>query len=369
LDYSYVTPLALSVYINEVNQLCSVINPAKGSTTYLPIKRIQNWDSVKQTFFDKSSLRLLYTLGSFYGIIASFSFIQLVAVGIFVVVGRIKHYSLSTLVTSAIFVFTLIRAVYFFLVPTGELSSNGSVAEYILIVFPTFPYFTAFSCVPLVWAVLTLTAVKKSGNIQRIFKAVSAVNIVLYIVFIIIVVVFNQTKKILTNQCVGEWESTQLTGGQKAISIVYSVIISFISLVIAISFIVFGRRFTAKSQMQVVIIKTYRTAAICALGFMLNCLFILIVTGARLNNIAFSFAGLLISEIIPSVFILANFGVFSILRRIIFFDSETNTASKSTVETTTPPTGSADSTTTTTVVASEPPEGDLSIKSEELVSL
>jgi len=148
LDYSYVTPLALSVYINEVNQLCSVINPAKGSTTYLPIKRIQNWDSVKQTFFDKSSLRLLYTLGSFYGIIASFSFIQLVAVGIFVVVGRIKHYSLSTLVTSAIFVFTLIRAVYFFLVPTGELSSNGSVAEYILIVFPTFLILLLFLVYP-----------------------------------------------------------------------------------------------------------------------------------------------------------------------------------------------------------------------------
>jgi len=220
--------------------------------------------------------------------------------------------------------------------------------------------------------VLTLTAVKKSGNIQRIFKAVSAVNIVLYIVFIIIVVVFNQTKKILTNQCVGEWESTQLTGGQKAISIVYSVIISFISLVIAISFIVFGRRFTAKSQMQAVIIKTYRTAAVCALGFMLNCLFILIVTGARLNNIAFSFAGLLISEIIPSMFILTYFGVFSMLKRIIFFHStETNTASKSTVDTTTPPppTDSAGSTTTTTNFVASEPEGDLSIKSEELVSL
>ena len=37
--------------------------------------------------------------------------------------------------------------------PKSHQLMGKSIAEYILIVLPTFPYFTAFSCVPLVWFV------------------------------------------------------------------------------------------------------------------------------------------------------------------------------------------------------------------------
>jgi len=315
--YSFVTPLGITAYTTETSQLCAVINPKEGSSTYIPIKRVSNWDSIKHSYFSNSSKSLIYALGAFYIFVALFAFLQLTGVVVLLITGKMKSLSISVLVTFTIFVFTIIRAIYFFIVPSGSLSNKGSVAEYTLIVFPTFPYFTAFSCIPLVWAVLT-GSVRKTGAMSKVYKTVAAVNIILYIVFIIIVVVFNETKTISHNQCIGEWESTQLTQGQKAISIVYSVIISAISLAIALSFIIFGRKIMIVSGSQSdVVNKTFRTAAICSFGFMLNCLFILIITGARLNSVGFSFAGLIISELIPSMFMLSTFGVFNTIKSAI----------------------------------------------------
>jgi len=193
-------------------------------------------------------------------------------------------------------------------------------------VLPTFPYFTAFSCVPLVWAVLTEGALRKTGQLQQIYKAVGVVNVILYIVFIIIVVVFNETKEITSVKCFSQEETTQLTNGQIAISIAYSVIISAISLIIAGAFIIFGRRVAVIAQSSNIASKTYRIAVVCALGFMLNCLFILIITGARLNNIGFSFAGLIVSEIIPSISMLFSFGAINTLKQIILGKSSHTTS-------------------------------------------
>jgi len=61
---------------------------------------------------------------------------------------------------------------------------------------------------------------------------------------------------------------------------------------------------------------------VCSFAFMINCLFILIITGAKLYNVHFSFAGLLVSEIVPSVFMLTSFGSFDSLKNIIFGDKK-----------------------------------------------
>jgi len=105
------------------------------------------------------------------------------------------------------------------------------------------PHFTAFSCIPLVWALLSDGPVRKTGNLQRIFFTIGVVNVILYVFFAVIVIVFNQTKSIVITKCGGISETTKLTNAQIAISIVYSVIISAISLTIAFGFIIYGRKF------------------------------------------------------------------------------------------------------------------------------
>jgi len=332
--YSYVIPLEVNAYVNEVQQLCTMANPVKGSTTFIPVKRVKDWANVKQTFFTSSTLGYLYALGVLYIIVAAFAFVLIVGVFIFTVTGAIKSFQITTIVTFSIFVFTLLRAIYFFVVPTGLLSHNGSVAEYVLIVLPTFPYFTAFSCIPLAWALLTDGSLRKTGNNRRMLSLVSVVNAVLYILFIIIVVIFNSTKKIVSIQCLGNNdESTKLTNGQNGVSIAYSVIVSALSLTIAIAFVFFGQKIVQLAKHDQIIVRTYRMVLVCSIAFMINCLFILIITGAKLYNVHFSFAGLLVSEIVPSVFMLTSFGSLDILRKIIFRDKNSIKSSSGTSST------------------------------------
>jgi len=63
--------------------------------------------------------------------------------------------------------------------------------------------------------------------------------------------------------------------------------------------------------------KTYIMATVSAVGFILNCIFILVITGGRLNSIVFSFVGLIISEIIPTLFMLTTFGLFGEVRKLL----------------------------------------------------
>jgi len=310
------------------DQLCATISLKTGSTQFIPIKRLDDWQNVEAEYFTPTSRGLLITLGVLYVVLSAFAFFLLLGVTVFTLKGRIKKFLFTNVITFSIFAFTLIRCVYFFLVPSGDLSVNGSVAEYILIIFPTFPYFTAFSCVPLVWAIVSTGPAKTGGANDRIFKAVGVLNAILYILFIVIVVVFSETKQIDSNVCLGATtQATSLSTPQVAISLVYSIVISTISLLIAIAFIAFGRRVAVISQSDAITVKTYRMVIVCAIGFILNCIFILIITGARLNNIGFSFAGLIISEIIPSVFMLFNFGSFQLVRDLIFGKSSASTSS------------------------------------------
>ena len=62
--------------------------------------------------------------------------------------------------------------------------------------------------------------------------------------------------------------------------------------------------------------QTYQMACVCSVGFGLNCIFIIIVVGVKINSVAFSFCGLVLTEIVPTVFMLMTFGSMSTLKSL-----------------------------------------------------
>lgn len=71
-----------------------------------------------------------------------------------------------------------------------------------------------------------------------------------------IVVVFTETKEILSSDCLGtHTETATISGPQVAISIVYSVVISVVSLSIAVAFLFFGRRVAVIAQTDEIVKK------------------------------------------------------------------------------------------------------------------
>ena len=135
---------------------------------------------------------------------------------------------------------TIVRSIYFFTIPDYI---ETPVVDYILVVLPTFFFFTTFSLIVVIWAVAVLKKVSSDPvSLQRSVERVGlSVNIVLYLLFISVVVAFqysaNESSSI---ECGGRILSESSNNTQRTISLVYAILIAVISLIIGIGFLYFG---------------------------------------------------------------------------------------------------------------------------------
>ncbi|KYQ90264.1 hypothetical protein DLAC_08867 [Tieghemostelium lacteum] len=317
-------PLELNIYTltltdnttnKETKYICGDLNVTGSSISILPIHRLSEWADVNKEVFDKTSKGLLYTLAVFFCLTSIWGFYQLVVVAYrkYTLRERIKLVHLLILIVT---LFITIRAVYFFILPSGSLSNNA-VGDYILVVLPTFIYFTSFTIIIVLWYIIVKT--KQTGRymVERLTWFILVINIILYLLFMIIVLVFHYTEETPQDECGGRIiVSVSSTTPQRAVSIFYAVIQAVISLVIGAAFIYLGgtlylamryKKVSESNSSSVHQQKIFIITFACSIGFILHCVFVLILVGAEPSNIVFSFLGLIVTEIIPSLSIFYSY--------------------------------------------------------------
>ncbi|EFA77408.1 hypothetical protein PPL_12624 [Heterostelium album PN500] len=283
--------------------------------SYFPIVRVANWRDVQKEIFDRSATAMIYTLGAIFALNALWGIIQLGMV-LYKVIYNIDRFKLVHLLIATVTLFITIRAIYFFMLPSGKLSQSG-IADYILVVLPTFIYFTSFSIIVVLWYVIVRS--KLSNNILSKFSTmIGVINIILYVLFIIIILVFNFSERKYSNDCGARLVVEQTnTTPQRIVSIFYAVVQAVISLIIGAAFVYLGGSIylmmkfrksvttseSGSEQQQRIFLVTHT----CSIGFILHCVFVLILVAANPSNIVFSFVGLIVTEIIPVMSILYSY--------------------------------------------------------------
>ncbi|GAM29086.1 hypothetical protein SAMD00019534_122620 [Acytostelium subglobosum LB1] len=320
-DTKTLIPLGLQTFhlsvASGLNYLCANVTVNNtDSSTYFPIIRLSEWRTATKHLFDQTTTGLIYTLAVLFGVNAVWGFVQLVFVGYKLIHNSVRFKLVHGLLL-AITTFITIRSIYFFMLPSGKLS-NSLVADYILVVLPTFIYFTSFSIIVVLWYVIVSSKLHVKF-FERFRQMIIVINVIIYIIFIIIVLVFNFSKKQPASECGARMTVIpSSTTPQRAVSIFYAVVQAVISLIIGSAFVYFGwsiynlvgsknqqtERQVKRTKYQK---KIFLVASTCSVGFILHCIFVLILVGTEPSNIVFSFVGLIITEIIPVISILISY--------------------------------------------------------------
>ncbi|KYQ90980.1 hypothetical protein DLAC_07869 [Tieghemostelium lacteum] len=324
-DTTELVPMELEIYhktirdnvtLTDVNYVCGdITNNSQSSINIFPVHRFDNWEDVNKEVFDKTARGLLYTLAVIFLITSLWGIIQMA-----VVLYRRKTLKeplkLVHLLIIFVTLFITIRAIYFFILPSGSLSNNP-VGDYILVVLPTFIYFTSFTIIVVLWYIIIKAKAKTRDLLKQVTYVVLIINIILYLLFMIIVLVFHFTEQDPQDDCGGRIIiSVSSTTPQRVVSIVYAVIQAVISLVIGAAFIYLGgslylamrvKRVSESSSTSDHHQKIFIITFACSVGFILHCVFVLILVGAEPSNVVFSFLGLILTEIIPSLSIFYSY--------------------------------------------------------------
>ncbi|KAN0034967.1 hypothetical protein ACTFIV_001507 [Dictyostelium citrinum] len=334
-DKGQLIPLECNIEIDEKNRYCCLINFENsngfnnnnnekdinnnfikiGKRSYFLIERISNWENENFKPFNNSSSGLLYVLAVLFCLLGIYGLLHL---GFFTIqkVLSTEPFKLVHLLFLVLTAFSLIRSIYFFILPNGIITETTTVGNYILVVLPTFLYFTAFTIVIVIWYMLSNASSFSNDIYGRINMMVFLINVVLYIVFIIIVIVYNFTKQSTPKSCGGRLLiNLEQTTPQNAVSIFYAVLQACLSLAIGVAFIYYGRQIynklsalstktsqTANKQRN----RTFVITVLCGTGFVLHCIFIIILVSVNPSNIIFSFVGLIVTEMIPVIVLLVT---------------------------------------------------------------
>ncbi|EGC37857.1 hypothetical protein DICPUDRAFT_29604, partial [Dictyostelium purpureum] len=305
------------VEIKGNSYLCSHIDNIKQKGTYFPINRVENWKSQGKQYFDRSTEGLLYTLAALFLLVALYGFYQLVIIMVVRFRNIITRFELVHLLILMVFIFLTVRMVYFFLLPKGYLA-DSAIADYSLVVLPTFFYFSCFTIILVLWFTIVFLVLKNNASVdlsKRVSSILVIVNVLIYLLLIAIIVAFQYTKNDYTNNC-GNRIIVEIknSSSQKAVSIVYATVQAVISITIASLFIYLGgslymamRKSLNSNSNSRALKKTkkiFLLTAVCSVGFILHCVFILVLVGIENPSVTFSFIGLVITEIIPSLTIL-----------------------------------------------------------------
>ncbi|KAM9989789.1 hypothetical protein ACTFIY_005831 [Dictyostelium cf. discoideum] len=304
---------------DEVLMLCSIVTIEGGNPIYFPINRMDEWENESKQAFDSTSRALMYTLGALFSVVSIWGLFELFLIARTQFVSEKRNFQLTHLLIGVVTLFITIRAIYFFIMPSGNLS-DSPIADYILVVLPTFIYFTAFNILLVLWYVIVFLVLKKNKSAEnlskRLFTIVFVINAFLYLLFIAIVLVFQYTKTDPSNDCGSRIViPVESSTPQRVVSIVYAVIQALISLIMGAAFIYLGGRLFivmrstnikvgSKSNHQR---KIFTLTVACSIGFLLHCVFVLILVAGNVNSMIFSFIGLIITEIVPGFSILYCF--------------------------------------------------------------
>jgi hypothetical protein len=125
---------------------------------------MNNWQTAVKKTMSPENAALCYTLGALFTVVALTSFIELLhsskviistrsirtnhiyVIAIYAFTQSMLIASFSLLLDSNIFP---VRMVYFFLIPNSSFESSAT--DYVLVVLPTFLYFTGFSTIIIAW--------------------------------------------------------------------------------------------------------------------------------------------------------------------------------------------------------------------------
>eukprot|EP00026_Physarum_polycephalum_P002471 Phypoly_transcript_02478.p1 GENE.Phypoly_transcript_02478~~Phypoly_transcript_02478.p1 ORF type:complete len:754 (+),score=101.93 Phypoly_transcript_02478:402-2663(+) len=304
-QHSALHPYGLTTaYIDNLgNQtaVCALVNlTTPGKNSFLPIVHQDHWQNKKFTLYDRSTTGLIYTLAVLFTITAAMT---LSTLGLLIVQNPQRYLSVVNLLLFMVFLFTVIRAISLFLMPAGI---SSAVLNYVLVILPTFFYFTAFTLAVIIWAVLSSNVLLKP--LEQIKRVGCIVNLFLYLFFIVVVLVFHYTGKKTDNTCGFLAAPSTYSSAQKAISILYAVVIAAISLVIGILFLVYGYRVNAILTGGSVKGGTgsrrmFMFALVYSISFILHCIFTIILSALNEPQVVFSFLGLIITEVVPSFYL------------------------------------------------------------------
>ena len=238
--FSKLVPLEISVTENELGQFCGFVSITNNTGAIFPIKRTDNWQTTEKELFTSSEFGMIILLGVAFAISAAFGLFSLA----FLTYKRWKGFTLRAsylfMILFLLF-FTFIRSVYFFILPFGF---QTKIQDYLLAALPTFFYFTAFTLMISSWIAITVQSVadlRKSP--QRMTTVIIVVsNIVLYALFVAVIVSFDQVKESVVETCGQAQISTggDVNNTSRSISIVYTVVISVVSIAISLLSLIFG---------------------------------------------------------------------------------------------------------------------------------
>eukprot|EP01117_Protostelium_nocturnum_P012816 TRINITY_DN4749_c1_g1_i1.p1 TRINITY_DN4749_c1_g1~~TRINITY_DN4749_c1_g1_i1.p1 ORF type:complete len:435 (-),score=107.62 TRINITY_DN4749_c1_g1_i1:37-1341(-) len=301
-DSSFTTllPLNLEVTINSTSDvLCANIKSNQLEQNYFPIKRLANWENVLQIDIAKTEFALSIALAVLFGLVALGSLFGLV-VAIIYLMRKKRSIALTDVILVVLFVFSSIRMAYF------SIPNRSPVVDFVLAALPTFLYFTAFSLIISFWAVTSqkFFAVdpKKMVKYGAIFVVLS--NFVLYLVLIIIGALWHTFNNNTGTACGrrSDSEIREKATKMEHLSISYTVIVAFVSLLLAILFAYFGSKLVGKMKLRGGGTKkvVLTIAAVFSVTFALHSVFIVVVAILSKNpSSIFSFIGLIITEVIP----------------------------------------------------------------------
>ncbi|KAF2075202.1 hypothetical protein CYY_003507 [Polysphondylium violaceum] len=310
----------------DPNMLCSNITFDQNVDSYFPIIRVEHWHDQNKEVFDKTATGLIYSLACLFLLTALWGLFQ-IGVVFFKYHTKVDTFKLVHILIVIETIFITIRCIYFFVIPSGTLQGNA-VGDYILVVLPTFMYFTAFTIIISLWYMIVKTKSTGRNLVKRLQMVIFTINVILYLLFIVIVLVFHFSEKEIKSTSCGSRIVIEASNSppQFVVSIVYAVIQALISLVIGSAFIYLGGSLYLSMRKSKVVEtsvtasqqkKIFTVTFACSIGFILHCVFVLILVGAEPSNMVFSFLGLIITEIIPciSIFYCYNQGHFTGLKQ------------------------------------------------------
>ncbi|PRP79187.1 hypothetical protein PROFUN_13067 [Planoprotostelium fungivorum] len=299
-------PLDMIPFRDTINGICFTIVEPNRNASWFYVSHLPSWKDVDRVLYPYSTRALLYTLATFF-LIAS---LLCVAAGVsFFFIDRRTKLKLQSYATVAFtFLFTATRCAYFYILP-GGIPSNA--VDYVLIVLPTFFYFSSVVQMVSTWIALATMSISKLNRQKYTNRSTNIgaliFHVFLYVVFLIIVLLFQFHPPTITPKCGRSIVYPVDNSFQKNLSLAYAVIIAVTSVAIAAFFLVFGlqtiRKFTgaAGGKVKKVTVTTFLYTA----AFILHCGYVFILIFAD-PSIIVIFVGFTLTEVIPAIFLAVN---------------------------------------------------------------
>jgi hypothetical protein len=178
---------------------------------------------------------------------------------------------------------------------------------------------------------------QRAGKITN--QVIIGINVVLYGFMILIIILFNQFPPTIEKSCGNRVVYPIDYDKQKQVSVAYAAVIAGISFLMATGFLGFGlnlhsqisgtrkmlnqkaeKTVTKLTSSKIDNLKLFYKTLFNSIVFLLHCIFILVLSSLEKPNIAFSCAGLILTEVLPSLYV-----VFTSLWRFFAIALESHT--------------------------------------------